>query len=235
MKDRPLILVDFDHTLFDTESFLAKAASLLSSYGVTAEEFNSTFLSIINEKKEAVYTFERHIERLALGDNSERALRDLMGLLPETPRFLYADSVPFLQNLRKWRVRTELVTYAEFSIRSRQLEESGLADWLDAVHIISASEEEKVDKIKELSCTAPWTTIIDNNCDILKALRPTGIHCIYLQRHSGPTLLTRPEAMAEGVFNFTDLGSVYEHLEPFIRQAAASSPGAEPPPAHHRR
>jgi hypothetical protein len=179
-----LLLVDFDHTLFDVHRFLTAAADIAAVEGVAEPEFFSSFRQIIASSEAAIYDFDRHLAVLApsIRGDPARLAAGLDALLDSSAEFLFPDAVPFLERCRALGVRVEVVTFGKNEVRRRQLASSGFGRLIDRAHIVTASKTAKVEEIGRLCSGVTPAILVDDDPSILSALVGRGIRLVRIRR-----------------------------------------------------
>jgi FMN phosphatase YigB (HAD superfamily) len=217
MRSAFTLIIDFDHTLFDTSAFLDAARKLAKQHGILKSDFYRTFTEITDGNSDAPYTLTGHLEALARWRQIEGSLlSDQLGeLVAHSRHFLYPDSFSFLKKVRKWDVSTHLVTFADTDLRKCQIEATGIAKLVDHIHIIATSRDDKVAAIKALTASTRRAVVVDDHPKILKALEDTPILAVRVRRR----VLSRYrglEPRLTGVPIFRTLSDVYIFLQPLL-------------------
>lgn len=167
-SDRP-ILLDFDHTLFDTDRFFwMDLRGAVARLGVDGGLWEATY--------EAVwpggYSIERHVEALAthaswpppgqILDAFDAEFADLRG-------YLFPDVLPFLAAARKGGRRVILLSFGDPGWQAFKVKAAGLADCVHEVHT-TAAEGAKARLAATLVGAGP-AAAVDNNPRELDAMR----------------------------------------------------------------
>ncbi len=165
------VLLDFDHTLFDTDRFFwVDVRAAVARLGVDARLWEDTY--------EAVwpggYSIERHVEALAARaswPHPQQILDAFDEQFADLGRYLFPDAPPFLEAARTAGRRVILLSFGDPGWQAYKVKASGLAGLVDAVHA-TAAEGAKADLVAALAGAAAAPAIaIDNNPRELDALR----------------------------------------------------------------
>ncbi|HEY7675903.1 MAG TPA: haloacid dehalogenase-like hydrolase [Candidatus Methylomirabilis sp.] len=132
-SEAPLLL-DFDHTLFDTDRFFwVDVRAAVARLGVDPRLWEETY--------EAVwpggYSIERHVEALAARaswPHPQQLLEAFDEQFADLRRYLFPDVLPFLQAARRAGRRVVLVSFGDPAWQTFKVKESGLTTLLDEVH-----------------------------------------------------------------------------------------------------
>ncbi len=156
-----LILLDFDHTLFDTDRFFwvdLRAAVL--GLGVDGKLWEETY--------EAVwpggYSIDRHVEALAARaswPHPQQILDVFDAQFADLRRYLFPDVLPFLEAARNGGRRVILLSFGDPGWQAYKVKASGLAERVDEVHA-TAVEGAKADLAVRLAASGP-AIAVDNN------------------------------------------------------------------------
>jgi len=130
----PPLLLDFDHTLFDTDRFFrVDVRAAVARLGVDPRLWEETY--------EAVwpggYSIERHVEALAARaswPHPQQLLAAFDDQFADLRGYLFPDVLPFLQAARGAGRRVVLVSFGDPGWQTFKVRESGLATLLDEVH-----------------------------------------------------------------------------------------------------
>ena len=100
-----MIIVDFDHTLFQTKNFVDAIIKVFSNYGVSEEDFRQAYKKSIKDWEDVCgfgYTFEKNIDELKkMGHDLdvEKLLQELKELIKK--EYLFFDAIDFLEHFKK--------------------------------------------------------------------------------------------------------------------------------------
>lgn len=155
-KDNPnerLVILDFDHSLFNTEEFKESLREIFIKYGVGKELYNETYKEI-REKEEGPYSLERHLSilegRMMYNRKKLRKIkREVLDLLKRTDEYLFSDTMDFLRQESK-RSKLVLVTLGEKEFQSLKIKSSGIKKYFVQI-IISRGRARKGSKDKEIA------------------------------------------------------------------------------------
>jgi len=129
MLKTKIIILDFDYTLFDAKKFKNYLAKSLQIFGVNKKLWQETYDQIrYRSNKEADYSPKKHLKILAAKTNNQ--LSDLKTaydkIINNCAKFLYADSLDFLQKLQAKNLRLILLTFGNPSFQRQKIRASGI-------------------------------------------------------------------------------------------------------------
>ena len=128
------LLLDFDHTLFDTDRFFwVDVRAAVARLGVDARLWEETYETVWP----GGYSIERHVEALAARASwpqPQQLLEAFDQQFADLRRYLFPDVLPFLQAARRADRRLVLVSFGDPAWQTFKVRESGLAALLDEVH-----------------------------------------------------------------------------------------------------
>ena len=168
MSGTPVIL-DFDHTLFDTDRFFwVDVRAAVARLGVDERLWEQTYEAIWP----AGYSIERHVEALAAlrsWPHPQQVLDAFDAQFADLRRYLFPDVLPFLNAAGRAGRRLVLLSFGDAGWQAYKVKASGLAGLVDEVHS-TAAEGAKADLVAALAGAAP-AIAIDNNPRELDAMR----------------------------------------------------------------
>jgi len=198
----PPVLLDFDHTLFDTDRFFwvdVRAAVL--GLGVDGRLWEETY--------EAVwpggYSIEQHVEALAAHaswPHPQQILEAFDTHFADLGRYLFPDVLPFLDAARREGRRVILLSFGDPGWQAFKVKASGLATRVDEVRT-TAAEGAKAELAAALAGAAAAPAVaVDNNPRELDAMWD---HCPTLRTYRMnrvPPNLARGDG--EGAYRFRE-------------------------------
>ena len=127
--------IDFDSTLYDTTALVKEMIQSISDslkgsyYNVSKQEIKKIFDTYIKNKQ----TIPNHT-----------LIQKLDSILENGKQFVYDDTIPFLEILRKQGHRLSMLTYSKYSLQfqSSKINGSGLSDYFDALFITATRKYE---------------------------------------------------------------------------------------------
>ena len=171
-REAPLLL-DFDHTLFDTDRFFwVDVRAAVARLGVDAHLWEETY--------EAVwpggYSIERHVETLAARvswPHPQQILDVFDGEFGDLRGYLFPDVLPFLKAARRAGRRLILLSFGDPAWQAFKVEESGLAGLLDEVHAtgVEGGKAGLAAALADAGAAAGAAIAVDNNPHELDAMR----------------------------------------------------------------
>ena len=127
--------IDFDSTLYDTTALVKEMIQSISDslkgsyYNVSKQEIKKIFDTYIKNKQ----TIPNHT-----------LIQKLDSILENGTQFVYDDTIPFLENLKRQGHRLSMLTYSKYSLQfqSSKINGSGLSDYFDALFITATRKYE---------------------------------------------------------------------------------------------
>ncbi len=163
------LLLDFDHTLFDTDRFFwGDLRAAVMRLGVDGGLWEETYEAVWP----AGYSIDRHVEALAARvswPHPQQILDVFDEQFGDLGRYLFPDVLPFLDAARSAGRRVVLLSFGDPGWQAFKVKASGLRDRVDAVHA-TVAEGAKADLAEALAANGP-ALAVDNNPRELDAMR----------------------------------------------------------------
>lgn len=206
------VIIDFDHTLFNTEAFKQDLAAALIPFGVTPAQYRETYPQALQVRHgEFGYRPEAHVEILAragLVTDKAAATRALEEVVTNSQRYIYPDTKDFLSRLVGLNVKLILASRGDREFQMRKITSSGVDRFFHAVH---TTPQLKVALFPHLLPQgAKRIYLIDDSVEELRAVFERYPEIV-------PILKRRPDLPPEyfrdvGMMNFTTLTEMKEYL-----------------------
>ena len=176
-----LIVVDFDHALFNTEEFKESLREIFIRHGIDRELYEETYKRIRTVEK-SPYSLERHLDILEGKIYDKQKLqqikREVMLLLRATDKYLFPDTIDFLEKEKRDN-KLMLLTLGELDFQSLKIRYAGIEKYFAKV-IISRGRLGKGTKEREVAKIASnhrhqKIVIIEDvaeNIDLIKKICP---------------------------------------------------------------
>ncbi len=151
--DEKLVILDFDHSLFNAEEFKESLSDIFIKYGVGKKLYEETYKEI-REKEKSPYSLERHLHILEgrmMYDKKKlhKIKREVLDLMKRTDEFLFSDTMDFLRKESK-RSKLVLVTLGEKEFQSLKIKSAGIKKYFVQI-IISRGRARKGTKDREIA------------------------------------------------------------------------------------
>ena len=101
------VYVDFDRTLFDCDKFLGDLYTLVNKYNITKEIFKECQNQCKRKGFNPYLILDLVKEKM---DFDDKLYDDVKKLMSQTKRYLYHDTIPFLDNLKKLNYEVVILT-----------------------------------------------------------------------------------------------------------------------------
>lgn len=137
MFDEPLLIVDFDGTLWDNDAFLRDLYAAAARYGIESNVMLGTWEnSWSHPERRSGYTVRRHAENLA--PHTRYDAQEIYAWLTRQHEqmgdYVFPDSLLFLHEMRNAGYGVVLLSHGDPVWQLRKLRSSGLADYFDGVY-----------------------------------------------------------------------------------------------------
>ncbi len=145
------IVLDFDHTLFDTEEFKQALQDRLAMFGVTVDQFNSNY-RIVKEQL-GHYDHQEHLRLLAQEEELDEndLLLSFNEIIATANEFLFPDAVEFLEVLKSIsKSELYLLTFGQDKFQQAKVEASGIKPYFKKVIDTIDSKLKFFDQNREL-------------------------------------------------------------------------------------
>lgn len=156
---KPMFIIDFDDTLFDTQRYHRAHLEAVADLGVTPEVYWQSYReSRLDDEGNFVYNIERHAAQLKLKGFDEKEVKKRFDCLAERVKeFLFDDAHDFLKDLKSTGKTMVLLTWGcpEFQ-RYAKVEASGISHYFDEVlytrvpkrhRLVELFEKNKIDSV----------------------------------------------------------------------------------------
>lgn len=145
MKNNIITLLDFDRTLFNTDIFLLKIKNIFTAIGINKDKFTESY------KKLKPYSIKKHLSLLNINAQDKSIVTDKLNtLISNTNKFLFPDTIKFLNFLKKSNIEIFLVTYGNKEFQNNKIKNSNIENLLDKV-IITATSQNKINIYKTIA------------------------------------------------------------------------------------
>lgn len=176
MRQRRAVLLDFDHTLFDTDRFFwVDLRKTIACFGIEEKAWEEAYEAVWPRG----YSLERHLAALMKRKAGRRpskeailsALRDAFSNLRG---YLYQDAVPFLERASKEGFDLYLLSFGDPSWQAYKVKASGVAPYFQEV-FSTKREQRKVEAVGGIAARYETIHAIDNDpreLDLMKTSYP---------------------------------------------------------------
>lgn len=137
------ILIDFDYTLFDTHALRDSLVAVLSTIGVTKEEYQQGEATITAEGH---YSLDKHIALLAEQHQEELLFSLIDEVMRNTAPFLYDDAIDFLKRHQEHDLI--VLSYGNKGFQREKIFATGIQDYVQEIVVV---EDSKLDALEEWS------------------------------------------------------------------------------------
>lgn len=171
-----VLILDFDHTLFDTDRFFwVDIRAAFARFEIDAGVWEESYMRVWPTG----YSLEKHLEYLARGgklDRSDRAAiqRVLLESFGDLRPYLFADVKPFLKRLQAEKIPCVLLSFGDPSWQAYKVHGARIADHFQEV-FYAPGEHGKAEVVEALVERFTRLAVVDNDpraLDLIKARQP---------------------------------------------------------------
>ncbi|MDE2060000.1 MAG: HAD family hydrolase [candidate division NC10 bacterium] len=170
---RRAVLLDFDHTLFDTDRFFwVDLKSAFTQFGVSDDAWEKSYETIWPSG----YSLQKHLEALfRLGAIPSASIASAMQealeqTFSDLRPYLFPDVVVFLNAARRREFDLLLLSFGDPAWQSYKVRASGLTSYFTQI-VYTPHEKGKADMLVTLASTYAEIHVIDNNPADLDAMK----------------------------------------------------------------
>jgi phosphoglycolate phosphatase-like HAD superfamily hydrolase len=187
-------VLDFDHTLFDTDRFFwVDLRAALAPWAIDAAQWEASYAEVWPTG----YSLEKHLEVLARkGGVTDAAIAAMRRTIHESfgnlREYLFADVEPFLGRLQAAQIPCFLVSFGDPMWQATKVTRSGLVPFFREI-FFTGRVQSKAEVVESLAGRFTQLTVVDNDpreLDLIKASRPH-VETLWMSR-------VPPDALAGG-------------------------------------
>ena len=169
-------LLDFDHTLFDTDRFFwVDVPAAFSRFAIDPKVWEESYARVWPTG----YSLEKHLEHLAregaVGSSDVVAIqRVLREHFADLRAYLFADVEPFLKQLQEEKISCFLLSFGDPAWQAYKVNGARIADFFQEV-FTTRRERAKAEVVEALAERFARLAVVDNDpreLDVIKARRP---------------------------------------------------------------
>jgi len=208
-----MFIIDLDNTLMDTAGhFKNTRVKDLENLGITRELYEKTYTLARNGSEgKAVYSNARHAKVLSYeGYDEEQVLNLLNKTLDsqEIKRFLYSDTISFLENLKKFDLPMLLLTLGNPEFQEEKIKALELDKYFDRVILTNQEKIIKLEEILKTMTDRPAWFINDRILENVEASKLKGVNVLQKQYKFVGT----DEYEETGLPYFKTLTEIYDYI-----------------------
>ncbi|MCH7896046.1 MAG: HAD family hydrolase [Candidatus Methylomirabilales bacterium] len=169
-------LLDFDHTLFDTDRFFwVDVPAAFARFAIDPQVWEESYARVWPTG----YSLEKHLEHLArgkaVGSSDVAAIqRVLREHFADLRGYLFADVEPFLKQLQEEKIPCFLLSFGDPAWQAYKVNGARIADFFQEV-FTTRRERAKAEVVEALAKRFARLAVVDNDpreLDVIKARRP---------------------------------------------------------------
>ena len=209
-----MFIIDFDDTLFDTQSgFSGARVSALKPFGISEQLYKETYLKARNNPNgEVIYNNRRHAQVLRQYGFSEDDVFETLEASCKPARlkfFLFPDAIDFLKKLKSLGEPMVLLSLGEKEFQYQKIKALQMEKYFDRIFMTNTEKDKTMKEILEyVSDKVIW--FINDKINETKAM-----HSLFpiLRPLLKQSLVESPEAYrASGWPHYKTLTEIYEHI-----------------------
>lgn len=185
------IFIDFDDVLFNTKVFKSDIQNIFERNGVSEKVFNRYYKDGSGKKgdeKIRKYDPKKQIKRIKkAGFETKRIEKEIIKLLRNTRKYLFADGVYFLKKLKKEELY--IVSFGDKKFQGEKINNSGIAKYFRKIMIVNVSKAVGIKKILSKKNIEPGEALIflDDRIKFLKDIKRSypGMVTFHMVRNEG--------------------------------------------------
>jgi len=169
-------LLDFDHTLFDTDRFFwVDVQAAFARWAIDATLWEASYAEVWPTG----YSLDKHLDLLARkGGVADAAVADMRRILHESfgdlRAYLFPDVEPFLKRLQAAQIPCFLVSFGDSAWQTAKVTRAGLAPFFRDI-FFTGRVQSKAEVVESLAGRFTRLTVVDNDpreLDLITARRP---------------------------------------------------------------
>lgn len=160
------LFIDFDGTIFNTQSFRDKMFEIFTMAGFDEEEIKNTYAA---ESLDYLYSASGQLERLEKIHeyDIEKAKLRMDKLIKSSKDFMFPDFDDFIKTVDRDKFEIDLITLGEEAFQKAKVEASAIVKYFDNVYYCETQKWDYLDELVEL---LEKFIIIDDRADTLERI-----------------------------------------------------------------
>jgi len=208
-----MFIIDLDNTLMDTAGDFKNARiKALEELGIPKKLYEKTYTLARNgEEGKAIYSNARHAQVLSYeGFDESQVLKALNKSLAkeEIKKYLYSDTINFLENLKKFNLPMLLLTLGNPAFQEEKIKALEIEKYFDRVILTNEKKTIKVEQVLESLTDRPAWFINDRILENVEVSKMEGAKVVQKQYK----FVGIDEYEETGLPYFKTLTEIYEHI-----------------------
>ncbi|MFQ5989080.1 MAG: HAD family hydrolase [Candidatus Methylomirabilales bacterium] len=176
MEGGGAFLLDFDHTLFDTDRFFwIDVRTAFAQFGIDGGHWEESYARVWP----LGYSLDKHLDHLSREGQVDVSLKTairqvLQERFADLRSYLFADVEPFLKRLQAEQIPCFLLSFGDPSWQAYKVHGARIADFFQDV-FTTPKEHAKVEVVERFVGRFPRLVVVDNDpreLDLIKARHP---------------------------------------------------------------
>lgn len=130
------IYLDFDRTIYDTDSLYKDMNEIIMKYGIDLEQFEKVKRMIFGEP--ILFNYFKVIKYISYhNDISLKIIEELENIINNGDKYIYNDVEKFIKNAKSNGYTINILTYGDANFQLRKLSKLRICDIIDNIFIVS--------------------------------------------------------------------------------------------------
>ena len=128
------IYLDFDRTIYDTDSLYKDMNEVIKKYGINLEQFEKTKREIFEEP--ILFNYFKVVEYICNHNNiSLKVIDELEYIINNVDKYIYNDVENFIKIVKYKGYTVNILTYGDSSFQLKKLSKLKICDMIDNIFI----------------------------------------------------------------------------------------------------
>lgn len=135
LRSKMKYYIDFDNTLFDTESFYNDLVNLINKEKIKEEDINLIYKEQFNKELfNPIKIINYIIEKRNINKN---LIKEINYFMKDISKYLYEDTIDFLEYLKQNNKEIVLLTYGDFNYQNEKISNCFIKEYFNQIIITS--------------------------------------------------------------------------------------------------
>ncbi len=145
-----LIILDFDHTLFNTSKFKKELFSCLADLGIDSNLFTNTYHQVVNRQQGSYdWDINVHLQCLQKDTNFplEAGKKRIEEVINGSAKYLYSDAKWFLKRLNEDNHKLLLASWGNVDFQKKKIQNTGIKKYFERVILSQKSKKQSLERV----------------------------------------------------------------------------------------